>query len=66
MSIKRVTTEYRIKDFGLEIVVQPSSNGTFIEQKNGEDKKIDRVYVHHGAELADLIDVLLEIQNGHE
>ena len=60
MGIKRVTTEYEIYSGGLAIFVRPHGIDVFIEQEVGGD--IDRVYVEHD-DIADLVDVLLEIQN---
>ena len=63
MGIKRVTTEYEIYSGGLAIFVRPHGIDVFIEQdSNG---KVDRVYVEHD-DIADLIKVLVEIQDGHD
>lgn len=68
MAIKRVTTEYEIYSGGLTVILKKDKDGIFIEQEVGyadQPGKFDRVYVET-TDVDDLIDVLVEIQNGHE
>jgi len=64
MGIKRITTSYQVEDEHGDIDVQVIEGGLLIKQPSSVGGRSSDIIVINDSTLADLIDVLVEIDSG--